>query len=117
MVKRLFLLWAMIFALLLGGVINYVFFDWSRFKDELIETATSPDGTYTVTVYRSNAHATTPIMLLGELQFNDSIRRSKKIYWAKGESVKIEWLEENIVKINGTVLQVPKERYDFRTDL
>ncbi|MFF5994911.1 DUF5412 family protein [Lysinibacillus sp. KU-BSD001] len=117
MLKRLFLLWRMIFALLLGGFIYYVFFDWSRFKDELIETSTSPNGIYTVTLYRSNGHATTPIMLLGELQFNDAIRRSKKIYWAKGESVKIEWLEENIVKINGTVLNVPKERYDFRSDL
>ena len=115
--KRFLLSSFIVVVMLIGGLIYYVFFDWSRFKDELIETSTSPEGTYTVNMYRSNMHTTTPFMLLGELEFNDSIRRSKKIYWAKGQHVKVEWLEDNVVKINSTVLEVPKDKYDFRSDI
>ncbi len=70
------------------GFIGY-FFDWSRFKQELIAESTSPDGTYTVNAYVSDGGATTSYTVLGELMFNKENKKSKKIYWQYRENAAI----------------------------
>ncbi|MGY3189926.1 DUF5412 family protein [Lysinibacillus sp. TE18511] len=79
-------IWILFFAGIIGYAIYWLFFDWSRFKQELIAESTSPQGTYTVKAYVSDAGATTSSTVLGELVFNHEKRKSKKIYWQYRES-------------------------------
>ena len=53
----------LVLGLLFIGIIAYaaywLFFDWSRFKQELINESISPEGTYTINAYISDGGATT----------------------------------------------------------
>lgn len=102
-------------VILIGYCIYFLFFDWSRHKQELLVDTTSPDGRYTVELYVANSHATTPFMLLGVLIDNKSSKESK-IYWAKGSRATVQWEDTNTVTINKHTLTIPFESYDFRND-
>lgn len=105
---------AIIISLLSYGV-YWLFFDWTRHKHELIAESTSPKGTYTIHAYVSDYGATTSYAVLGELIFNDSNKRSKKIYWKnKIDYAQIEWIDDDTVEINGITIHLPHEAYDFR---
>ena len=81
----------------------------------MIAESTSPDGTYTVNAYVSNGGATTSYTVLGELMFNKENKKSKKIYWQYRENAAdITWVDDDTVKINGVILDVPNETYDYR---
>lgn len=43
-------------------------------------------------------------------------QQSKNIYWNEEETAEIEWLDDDTVTINGRVLHVPTDTYDFRND-
>lgn len=112
----------LVFGLLFTGVLAYgvywVFFDWSRFKDELISQSTSPNRTYTINAYLSNGGATVSYSVLGELVFNKENKRSKKIYWQyREENAQIEWIDDNTVMINNVQLELPNETYDYRSGI
>lgn len=68
------LIWILLFASILGYGIYWLFFDWSRFKQDLIAESTSPQGTYTVKAYVSDAGATTSYAVLGELSLTSFSR-------------------------------------------
>lgn len=72
--------WLLFIASIIGYGVYWLFFDWSRFKQELIAESTSPDGTYTVNAYVSDGGATTSYTVLGELMFNKENKKSMKIY-------------------------------------
>lgn len=105
----------MILGLIVYGV-YWAFFDMNRLpKGDLISAVSSPKGTYTVKVYVSNGGATTDYAVLGELIFNKENRKPKNIYWNyHEETAKVKWKNENTVEINGQVLNVPNETFDFR---
>lgn len=108
-------IWILFFAGIIGYAIYWLFFDWSRFKQELIAESTSPQGTYTVKAYVSDAGATTSSTVLGELVFNHEKRKSKKIYWQYRESeAYIYWSDDDTVSIYGVTLDLPDETYDYR---
>lgn len=109
----------LVLGLFFVGIIGYgvywVFFDWSRFKQELIAESTSPEGTYTIHAYRYNGGATTSYAVIGELEFNKKHKKAKKIYWQyKEEEAVIEWIDDNTVIINDVQLEIPYETYDYR---
>lgn len=107
--------WLLFIASIIGYGVYWLFFDWSRFKQELIAESTSPDGTYTVNAYVSDGGATTSYTVLGELMFNKENKKSKKIYWQYRENAAdISWVDDDTVKINGVILDVPNETYDYR---
>ncbi|MGE7688422.1 DUF5412 domain-containing protein [Lysinibacillus sp. NPDC097214] len=109
------LIWILIFVGIFGYGMYWLFFDWSRFKQDLIAESTSPQGTYTVKAYVSDAGATTSYAVLGELIFNHEKRKSKKIYWQYRESeAYIKWSDDDTVSINGVTLNMPDETYDYR---
>ena len=112
---KVFLIWGLLFAGIIAYGVYWVFFDWSRFKQELIAESTSPNGTYTVNGYLSNTHATTPYTVLGELVFNKNNKKSKRIYWEKSENAQIDWVDDGTVIINKVQLELPYETYDFRS--
>ncbi|AVK85468.1 hypothetical protein C3943_19035 [Lysinibacillus sp. B2A1] len=107
--------WFLFIVSIIGYGIYWLFFDWSRFKQELIAESTSPNGTYTVNAYVSDGGATTSYTVLGELVFNKENKKSKKIYWQYRENeADISWIDDETVKINGVTLDVPNETYDYR---
>lgn len=116
--KNVFILifiWLLFFVSVIGYGIYWLFFDWSRFKDELINSSTSPNGIYTINAYLSNSGATVSYTVLGELVFNKENKRPKKIYWQyQEEFATIEWIDDNTVIINDVTLDLPKETYDYR---
>ena len=107
--------WLLFIASIIGYGVYWLFFDWSRFKQELIAESTSPNGTYTVNAYVSDGGATTSYTVLGELMFNKENKKSMKIYWQYRENAAdITWVDDDTVKINGVILDVPNETYDYR---
>ena len=108
-------IWGLLFTGVLGYGVYWIFFDWSRFKQELITESISPEGTYTINAYLYNGGATTSYVVLGELVFNKENKKSKKIYWQyKEENAVIEWIDDDTVLINGVQLELPHETYDYR---
>ena len=114
---KVFLIWGLLFSGVIGYGVYWLFYDWNRFKDDFIVESTSPDGTYTVKAYRSNTHATNPYTILGELVFNKENKKSKKLYWAEAEDATIKWVDDDTVIINHVQLELPDERYDFRSGI
>lgn len=105
--------------LLVGGLLAYIvytlFFSMSRLPEgEWLTSTTSPDETYTIHFYLTNGGATTAYSIRGEL-VNYHTSDKKNIYWAYREhDVRTEWLDSHTVTINGRVLDVRNEQYDWR---
>jgi hypothetical protein len=117
-ILKVFLILGLLFAGIIAYGVYWVFYDWSRFKDELINQSTSPDGTYTINAYVSYGGATASDTVLGELVFNKENKMSKKIYWQyREENAKIEWIDDNTVIINNVQLKLPNETYDYRSGI
>ena len=117
--KKIIKISALIGVLLIGMIgygVYWAFFDMNRLPvGEYVTEKTSPDGTYTIKAYRTNAGATTSYSIRGELTFNNSTQKTKNIYWNNREdTAKINWLSNDKVVINGHTLEVPNEKYDFR---
>ncbi len=95
--------------------VYWLFYDLQRVPTEVVLLETkSPDVRYTVTVYRNNGGATVPFTLSGEVTDSEKPEKRKIIYWAKGEFAEVDWLGRDTVRINGVVLHVPSETYDYR---
>lgn len=82
--------------------------------EEFIERKKSPNGRYEVEAFRNNGGATTDYALLVVL--SDLKKGSKKnIFWDYHcDQSKMEWLSNDTVDINGIVLKVPNDVYDYR---
>ncbi len=84
-------------------------------KGELKSEVQSPDGKYSIKGYLTNGGATTSYAIRGELNYNNSKRRPKNIYWNYREKEAIiQWVDGNTVIINRIELNVPNEKFDFR---
>lgn len=107
-----------IIAIIIGGVayaFNWAFLNIQRIDgQEYLTELSSPDGTYTVTAYLNNGGATTGYAVLGTLENNEN-GKVKNIYWQyRCEKAEMEWLNDETIKINGIVLKVKNEIYDYR---
>lgn len=117
-VIKVLIVLGLIFTGVLGYRVYWLFYDWSRFKQELIAESTSPNGTYTVKAYASNIGATVSYAVLGELVFNEEYKGSRKIYWQyKEDTANIKWVDEDTVRINDVELELPDEAYDYRSGI
>lgn len=84
-------------------------------KGELMSEVQFPDGRYTIKTYLTNGGATTSYGIRGELNFNNSTKKPKNIYWDyRIEEAEIEWMDDDVVIINGIRLKVPYEKFDWR---
>ncbi len=97
----------------------WAFFDMGMLPTgELISQLKSPNSTYTVKMYISDGRATTLYVIRGELNFNNSRRKPKNIYWSyRQEKAKIEWIGDDTVIINEHELDVLNGKFDFRRNL
>ncbi|SDI02863.1 DUF5412 family protein [Desulfosporosinus hippei] len=74
-------LFLILFTSILGYGVYWLFYDMDRLpKGTLIAEETSPDKTYTVKAYTSDAGATTSYSVIAELSFNKVSKKSKIIY-------------------------------------
>ena len=100
---------------MIGYGIYWAFFDMNRLPTgEFLTEETSPDGKYTVKAYITNGGATTSYAVRVELIINGR-EKTKNIYWnEKEEAVVIHWIDHHTVEINEHLLDVTKDRFDFR---
>lgn len=82
---------------------------------EYLTEEISPDGKYTLKAYVTNGGVTTSYAVRGELVFNEKDNKTKNIYWNyREETANISWTDDNTEVINGHVLDVPSDKFDFR---
>ena len=101
-----------------GGVAyayNWAFLDIQRINgQEYLNESTSPNGAYTVTAYLNNGGATVDYAVLGRLK-NNRNGKTKNIYWQYHcEKAEMEWVNDEMLKINDQQLNVKNEIYDYR---
>lgn len=81
---------------------------------ELLQTFVSPDGKYTVSAYLNDGGATTDYAVLCTV-LNHETGKERNIYWQYHcQKAVVQWLDEDVVKINGITLNVTKDTYDYR---
>lgn len=84
-------------------------------RTELIAEVSSPDGKYSILAYISDINATTSESVVCELKYNDGIKKNKTVYFQNNESnARIVWRSNTEVFINGHVLTMPDDVYDYR---
>jgi hypothetical protein len=85
-------------------------------KGELIKTVSSLDNKYDINIYLINGGATTDFAIRGEV-INKQKNKKRNIYWKYHCSdAVVEWIDNLTVKINGKVLNVETDSYDYRGD-
>ena len=116
--KKKLIITSIIIAILVGGVayaFNWAFLDIQRINgQEYLNESTSPNGEYTVTAYLNNGGATVDYAVLGRLK-NNRNGKTKNIYWQYHcEKAEMEWVNDEMLKINDQQLNVKNEIYDYR---
>ena len=108
------LIYLIIFVLMITYSIYWAFFSMERLpKGDLILQTSSPNKTFEIRAYLINGGATTSYAIRAELIKPSG--HSKNIYWNyREERAEIVWLSEDRVEINGHILNLPNEKYDFR---
>ena len=105
-------------------VLWYYFEDINRIKSgEYIKSVDSPNNEYTLKEYCNNGGATTAFAYLVTCRNNDS-GKVRNIFWyydSKGAydnhyGLKIEWLNNSIVKIGNIKVNADKGTYDWRVN-
>lgn len=105
-----------ILSVSIGSLIYWLFFDINRIpQGELIDQIESPSGEYRLNIYLVNAGATVSYAIRGELAYSHLHKKSKNIYWNyKEETALVKWIDDHTVDINGHIIDVRNEVYDWR---
>ena len=83
---------------------------------EFMYEVESPNGEYTVNAYLCNGGATVAYAVRGEV-VNNETGKKRNIYWDyKIKTAEIEWINNDVVSINGHVLNIHTDSYDYRYD-
>lgn len=105
------LVWFLFGAQIIGNNMDFLS------EGKLIETRDSPDKKFTVSKWLCSGDLS-PDVIRGAVKQNGTISAPKNIYWdleEKGHAIR--WIDSNKVQIGNVVLDVTKDRYDFRTGL
>ena len=86
-------------------------------KGEFVSSYISPKKTYTLNIYLCGGNATTDYSIRGEIVYNDS-SETENVYWSYHEEIAyVEWLSDEIFKINNIQLDISKkETFDWRNE-
>ncbi len=116
--KRRLIIIGIIFALIIGAFAYFIHWltDLQRLRgQEYLEEATSPNGTYTVTAFLDNGGLLSDYSVLCTLRENPSGKTKNIYYQYHHKSVRLEWLDDETIKINEQILNVTQnEIYDSR---
>lgn len=112
--KKIIIILLIIVATLSYGV-YWGFYDMGRLpKGVLMSEIKSPDGNYTIKAYVSEAALSAPAVR-GELNYNETKKKPKNIYWNyREDSANIEWIDNVTVIINGHKLNILHDTFDWR---
>lgn len=83
---------------------------------ELMEESVSPDGRFIVCAYLTSGGATTDYAVLGTVREKNEADEKNIYLQYRCETAEIEWLDHTTVSINGVVLDVRKDTYDYRRE-
>lgn len=110
--KRI-LLRLLILCLLMLVFVWWFFVDMSHLPEgTLMGAYISPDGEYVVNTYLCSGNATVADSVRCEVVYNG---KKRNIYWQYKEfRAKCTWISENTIDINGIILDVETEAYDWR---
>lgn len=85
-------------------------------QGEFMYGVESPNGEYTVNAYLCNGGATVAYAVRGEV-VNNETGEKRNIYWDyRIKTAEIEWINNDVVSINGHVLNIHTDSYDYRYD-
>lgn len=101
------------------GLLIAIFTYWAFCRipkgGELLTTYVSPKGEYTIYVYLHTNSLSSDAIRCEVL--NQGSGKTKNIYWDYPQNAAyVRWVCEDTVDINGIVLNVEKDKYDFRWD-
>lgn len=117
--KRIFFAILMIFILLLiilgVSMIYNLFFNINTVANgDYLESLKSPNNEFTLNAYFIDGGSLSGDAIRVEL-INNQNSNKKNIYWDYPKSnVSMKWIYENTVEINGKVLNIYKDTYDWR---
>ena len=84
-------------------------------EGELIGSTTCEECGVTVNAYLVNSGATVSYCIRCEKVTPEG--KSKNIYWGyREDEAELEWIDCKTISINGRLLNVDKDKYDFRRD-
>ncbi len=104
---------------IITGIIIYsiywAFFDIQRIKgQDILEISQSENQKYTVTAFLNNGGDTVDYAVLCQVKDNET-NKAKNIYWQYHcETANIKWIDDETVSINGVILNVATDIYDYR---
>ena len=103
-------------VMLSGGLYVRYFVSMSALPEgELIGEYPSSFSDCSVRLYRCSAGATVDDSVRGEVVFQNG--KTKTVYWAYHESeADVQWLDGETVSINGRILNVYRDKYDWRRE-
>lgn len=85
-------------------------------QGEFLSESSSKDGKYKIKIYLCNGGATVDFAIRGELIINKTSVK-KDIYWDYHvNNATVTWEDDDTVKINGKLINLPNGKYDFRED-
>ena len=83
-------------------------------EGNFIYSSNSPSKAYRIDAFRCSGNATTDFSIRCSVYILGT-KKQRNIYWAyHQEDVDIEWISESDVSINGVVLNVLTDSYDWR---
>ena len=102
-------------AILSIGLVYYYFYDMGRLpKGTFQNSYDSPNGSYTLNIYLCEGTLSAPA-IRGELNYNFKNKKNRNIYWNYDlDNVHVYWKTDDIVVIDGIILDVTSDVYDFR---
>ena len=114
--KKAFAAIAVLLVILTLAGVGYWYFFASMLclpKGEPVASYASPYSDARLEVYRVDGGATTDTAIRGCVVYDNG--KGKNIYWNYHESeADVQWLDAETVQINGTVLNIHHDVFDFR---
>ena len=115
--KRILLIISLVLVVILTSIGYFLyenFYSMSHLPlGKEIYRSTSPEGNYKLKIYLVQGGLTTDSSIRGEIM-NDK-NQSRNIYWSYHESkAKVQWINDTTVSINGHILNVLHDTYDWR---
>lgn len=106
-----------ILLMLIVRFIYYSFFSIQNITgEELKTTYASSDNRYIVEFYLNNGNATVDFAVLG-VCFDKETKKTRNFYWEYHQSnTQAFWFSDYEISINGKILDVRFDEYDYRDD-
>ncbi len=111
--KGLFI-FLLITVFITAGIYHYFFISMSSLPEgEYINSYKNSEADCKINIYLCSGSATTGYSIRGEVEYKNA--RTKNIYWSYNEQrAEVSWIDSETVNINGRVLNIYNDVFDFR---